>query len=147
MTWLYGEGCRAVVAESWDEGRGRGTQSCIAHCGKRLTRWGGDRYHKFGEKIEQLQRRQDQLKGCTDHASLDEYNRLETDLCRVEMQEDAYWKQRAKQHWLKDADANTKFYHRYASNRRNKNTLIKIMDSRGEWMEGDDMAGCGSGLF
>ncbi|XP_019167308.1 PREDICTED: uncharacterized protein LOC109163041 [Ipomoea nil] len=91
MAWLYDEGCRAVVAESWEEGRDRGAQG--------------------------------------------------SDLCRVEMQEDAYWKQRAKQHWLKDADANTKFYHRYASNRRNKNTLVKIMNDSGEWMEGDDMAG------
>ncbi|XP_019164365.1 PREDICTED: uncharacterized protein LOC109160532 [Ipomoea nil] len=69
MAWLYDEGCRAVVAESWEEGRSRGAQSCIAHCGR-----------------------------------------------RVEMQEDAYWKQKAKQHWLKDADANTKFYHRNPMN-------------------------------
>ncbi|XP_019151871.1 PREDICTED: uncharacterized protein LOC109148592 [Ipomoea nil] len=41
MAWLYDEGCRAVVAESWEEGRDRGAQGCIAHCGNRLTRWGG----------------------------------------------------------------------------------------------------------
>ncbi|XP_019167296.1 PREDICTED: uncharacterized protein LOC109163029 [Ipomoea nil] len=141
MAWLYDEGCRTVVAKSWEEGRGGGTQNCIRHCGNRLTRWGGDRYHKFGEKIVLLRKRQDRLRGCTDPASLAEYNRLEVDLCREEMQEDVYWRQRAKQHWLKDADANTKFYHRYASNRRKKNTLIKIMDNHGDWVEGDSMTG------
>ncbi|XP_019170410.1 PREDICTED: uncharacterized protein LOC109165884 [Ipomoea nil] len=30
--------------------------------------------------------------------------------------EDVYWRQRAKQHWLKNADANTKFYHRNSLN-------------------------------
>ncbi|XP_019176340.1 PREDICTED: uncharacterized protein LOC109171740 [Ipomoea nil] len=141
MAWLYDEGCRAVVAESWEEGKGGGTQSCIKHCGNRLSRWGGDRYHKFGEKIRLLRKGQERLRGCTDPTSLTEYNRLEESLSRLEVQEDVYWRQRAKQHWLKNADANTKFYHRYASHRKRKNTLHRLMNGDGEWVEGDDMSG------
>ncbi|XP_019171157.1 PREDICTED: uncharacterized protein LOC109166713 [Ipomoea nil] len=50
--------------------------------------------------------------GRTDPASLTEFQRLEGILSNMEIQEDTYWRQRAKQHWLKNADAtNTKFYH------------------------------------
>ncbi|VFQ64830.1 unnamed protein product [Cuscuta campestris] len=37
----------------------------------------------------------------------DEFRKLDFELSRLEAQEDAYWKQRAKQHWLRGADANT----------------------------------------
>ncbi|XP_019191056.1 PREDICTED: uncharacterized protein LOC109185569 [Ipomoea nil] len=111
MAWLHDEGCRAVVEKSWGEGRSRGLQECVTLCGDRLTRWGRDRFHKFGEKILCLRKEQLRLRGCTDPVSLAEFQRLEECLTRVELQEDTYWRQRAKQHWLKDADANTRFYH------------------------------------
>ncbi|XP_019175839.1 PREDICTED: uncharacterized protein LOC109171159 [Ipomoea nil] len=104
-------GCREVVEKSWGEGRDRGLQECTAFCGTRLTRWGGDRFHKFGEKIAALRKEQMRLRGRTDSVSLTEFRRLDACLTRIELQEDVYWRQRAKQHWLKDADANTKFYH------------------------------------
>ncbi|XP_019186508.1 PREDICTED: uncharacterized protein LOC109181212 [Ipomoea nil] len=110
MTWLHDEGCRNVVEQSWQEGRGQGLQNCIQYCGTRLTRWGGDRYHKYGKRINELTREQQRLRGRTDPASLAEFQHLELLSC-TEAQEDAYWRQRVKQHWLKEADANTKFFH------------------------------------
>ncbi|XP_019175465.1 PREDICTED: uncharacterized protein LOC109170766 [Ipomoea nil] len=112
MAWLHDEGCRSVVEQSWQEGRSQGLQNCIQYCGNRLTRWGGDRYHKYGKRINELTREQQRLRGRTDPASLAEFQRLEQLLSCTEAQEDAYWRQRAKQHWLKEADANTKFFHR-----------------------------------
>ncbi|XP_019150538.1 PREDICTED: uncharacterized protein LOC109147330 [Ipomoea nil] len=91
MAWLYDEGFRAVVAKSWEEERSQGTRNCIEHCGNR---------------------EQQLLRGRTDSASLAEFQRLEGVLYSMETQENVYWRQRAKQHWLKGADANTKFYHR-----------------------------------
>ncbi|XP_019158838.1 PREDICTED: uncharacterized protein LOC109155671 [Ipomoea nil] len=98
MAWLYDDGCRNVVEKSWEEGRSEGIQDCITHCGNKLSRWGGDRYHKFGEKIRHLRKQQLHLRGRTDLASLNEFQRLEGILSNMEIQEDAYWRQRAKQH-------------------------------------------------
>ncbi|XP_019158834.1 PREDICTED: uncharacterized protein LOC109155667 [Ipomoea nil] len=64
MTWLYDEGCRGVVEQAWQEGRGQGLQGCVQYCGNRLTRWGGDRFHKYGKQIVQLKRDQQRLRGC-----------------------------------------------------------------------------------
>ncbi|XP_019165702.1 PREDICTED: uncharacterized protein LOC109161665 [Ipomoea nil] len=121
MAWLHDEGCRGVVERAWSEGAGRGLQECISLCGNRLMRWGGERFHKFGERFRNLRKEQLRLRGCNDPASLAEFQRLEECLCRIEVQEDAYWRQRAKQHWLKNADANTKYYH------------------SGDWVEGEAM--------
>ncbi|XP_019166962.1 PREDICTED: uncharacterized protein LOC109162734 [Ipomoea nil] len=139
MAWLYDEGCREVVQQSWQEGRGQGLQSCIEYCGNRLTRWGGDQYHKYGKQINDLNKKQQRLRGCTDPASLAEFQRLEQLLSRTEAQEDAYWRQRAKQHWLNEAAANTKFFHRYASHRKKKNTISRLMNDNGDWVEGEPM--------
>ncbi|XP_019191719.1 PREDICTED: uncharacterized protein LOC109186245 [Ipomoea nil] len=98
MAWLYDEGCRGVVEQAWQEGRGQGLQGCVQYCGNRLTRWGGDRFHKYGKQIVQLKRDQQRLRGCTDSASLVEFQRIEQLLSRTDAQEDAYWRQRAKQH-------------------------------------------------
>ncbi|XP_019166949.1 PREDICTED: uncharacterized protein LOC109162719 [Ipomoea nil] len=139
MAWLHDEGCRDVVEKAWNEGGGRGLQECISLCGNRLTRWGGERFHKFGERMRNLRKEQLHLRGCNDPVSLAEFQRLEECLSCIEAQEDTYWRQRAKQHWLKNADANTKYYHRYASHRKKKNTIVKIMNDSGDWVEGEAM--------
>ncbi|XP_019155096.1 PREDICTED: uncharacterized protein LOC109151960 [Ipomoea nil] len=111
ISWLHDEGCRGVVEEAWEEGRNMGMQDCLQLCGKRLASWGGDRFHKFGKQIKQLRKEQDYLRGRRDSASLVEFRRLEAELCRLEAMDDSFWRQRAKQHWLQGADANTRFFH------------------------------------
>jgi len=104
-----------------------------------LRKWGGEHFHRFGERIKLLRKCQLPLRGCRDSVSLAEFQRIEDQLARLEAQEDSYWKQRAKQHWLRGADANTRFYHRYASARKKKNSLSRLMNSAGDWVEGEAM--------
>ncbi|XP_019163057.1 PREDICTED: uncharacterized protein LOC109159400 [Ipomoea nil] len=54
-------------------------------------------------------------------------------------QEDVYWKQRAKQHWLREGDMNTRFFHLSASNRKRKNQLLKLRNGEGSWVEGQGL--------
>ncbi|XP_019198918.1 PREDICTED: uncharacterized protein LOC109192679 [Ipomoea nil] len=101
MAWLHDEGCRGVVETAWEDGRNMGFQDCILYCGDRLSRWGDDRFHKFGEQIMNLRKEQLHIRGLTDTASLAEFQHLETKLSSMEAQEDVYWRQRAKQHCLR----------------------------------------------
>ncbi|XP_019170561.1 PREDICTED: uncharacterized protein LOC109166130 [Ipomoea nil] len=91
------------------------------------------------EGCKELQQRQDAIRNRRDLVALTEYQQIENSLKRIEAQEDVFWRQRAKQHWLRGADANTKFYHRYASARRKKNFISSIKCDAGNWVEGDDM--------
>lgn len=70
---------------------------------------------------------------------MQEYIEATAQLRRLYDQEELYWKQRSKQHWLKEGDRNTKFFHRYATSRRQKNRLNRIRNDEGEWVDMDVM--------
>lgn len=57
-------------------------------------------------------------------------------------QMEIYWKQRSRALWLNHGDRNTKFFHRTATVRRNKNRIISLIDERGyEVRSSYDIAG------
>ncbi|XP_019172825.1 PREDICTED: uncharacterized protein LOC109168241 [Ipomoea nil] len=139
MAWLLDEGCKDVVMTAWQEGRSEGLLNCQQYCGGKLMRWGGDHFHKFGDRIRQLRQRMENIRNRRDPTSLAEFQQINNQLNQLEAQEEVFWKQRAKQHWLRGTDANTKFYHRYASARKKKNYIASIKNNAGVWVEGNDM--------
>jgi len=44
------------------------------------------------------------------------------------IQEDTFWKQRAKTFWIRDGDMNTKFFHAAATSRKQKNKITKLFN-------------------
>lgn len=48
-------------------------------------------------------------------------------------QEEKYWGQRARIKWLKYGDKNSRYCHLSTMYRRNKNRIMQIKDSNGEW--------------
>ncbi|XP_019150373.1 PREDICTED: uncharacterized protein LOC109147192 [Ipomoea nil] len=138
MAWLLDEGCREVVEEAWGHGV-EDLQTRLERCGMRLQSWGGDRFHKFGEWIASFKKQHMSCRGRLSPQALEDFCRLETELVRLEKQEDVFWRQRVKQHWLRGADANTRFYYRYASARKRKNTILRLKEDLGGWVDGDAM--------
>ncbi|XP_031106357.1 uncharacterized protein LOC116011005 [Ipomoea triloba] len=126
-----------VVEDALKDRKAEGLISCLHLCGERLRRWGEDHFHKFGERIRLLRRKQLSLRRVRDPTFLAEFQLLEDQLARLEAQEDAIWKQRAKQHWLRGADTNTWFFHRYASAQKKKNSLSRLKNDSGVWVEGE----------
>ncbi|XP_019163090.1 PREDICTED: uncharacterized protein LOC109159433 [Ipomoea nil] len=154
FTWEKGEGTedwieekldRVVATDEWEvveEAWGHGVedlQARVERCGVKLQKWGGNRFHKFGKRIASLKKQQLNCRGRLSPQALADFHRLESELVRLEKQEDVFWRQRAKQHWLRGADANTRFYHRYASARKRKNTILRLKDELGGWVDGDGM--------
>lgn len=52
-------------------------------------------------------------------------------------QQEIYWQQRTKQFWLREGDQNTKFFHKYASTRRQNNSILGLQDGSGNWVQAD----------
>ncbi|XP_019185254.1 PREDICTED: uncharacterized protein LOC109180221 [Ipomoea nil] len=88
MAWLLDEGCKEVVQTAWQEGRTEGLLHCQQLCGEKLMQWGGDQFHRFGKRINHLQRRQDAIRNRQDMVALVEYQQIENTMRRVEAQED-----------------------------------------------------------
>lgn len=56
---------------------------------------------------------------------------LKYKLEKLEDQRDLYWRQRAHVHWLKNGDRNTNYFHQYASERKRRNRLRKLIRDDG----------------
>ena len=52
---------------------------------------------------------------------------MKRQLSKVRTQMDIFWRQRGKQHWMRDGDRNTKNFHRVASMRRRYSAIDKIV--------------------
>nr|GMC67927.1 uncharacterized protein LOC109167502 [Ipomoea batatas] len=55
-------------------------------------------------------------------------------LCVLQHQ-NTYWRQRAKQFWLKEGDSNTVFFHKAVKRRQQTNRIMKLRDNNGMWIE------------
>ncbi|VFQ84628.1 unnamed protein product [Cuscuta campestris] len=126
--WLRDDGYKDVIKEAWNSSSTLSLQDRLGYCGKKLMAWGGDKMHKFGKQIKHLKAKVERFRGCRSATGLREFNRLDGELSKLLEQEDIYWRQRAKQHWLRSADANTKYFHQYASYRRKKNHIARLQD-------------------
>lgn len=57
---------------------------------------------------------------------------LQRKKCKILEQEEASWRLKSRAIWLKEGDGNSKFFHRFASSRREKNSIWKIKDGKGD---------------
>lgn len=96
-------------------------------------------FHNFGKIIRDLKKQLAVLKLRQDVTLVAKYNKIHTKLSHCLNQEEIYWKQRAKQFWLREGDKNTKFFHNYASTGKRKNQIGKLRDPAKNWVEGDNM--------
>ena len=65
----------------------------------------------------------------------EEINQVRKEINDLLDSEEIFWGQRAKAHWLREGDKNTKFFHAKASERRKQNTILGIWDKNGMWCE------------
>ncbi|XP_019163176.1 PREDICTED: uncharacterized protein LOC109159529 [Ipomoea nil] len=62
--WLLDGGCREVVEREW------ASTARLDVCGRGMRRCGGDRYHRYGKRIEGIQKEMNALRGGRDPVSL-----------------------------------------------------------------------------
>lgn len=134
-SWLLDENCDNIVNGAWQNSKSFSFTDRIRQCGEELLLWGGAYHQNFRKKKNLLRGIIDGLKA---NNSLEAHMELMNteQLLLLLSQEEVYWKQCAKQHWLTAGDGNTRFFHHYASSRRKKNQLLRLRDDNGEWVEG-----------
>lgn len=54
--------------------------------------------------------------------------------------EDEFWRQETGIRWFSEGDKNTEFFHNLVIRRWKKLQIKRIQNSKGEWLEGDQLA-------
>lgn len=88
-------------------------------------------------KVQELSLIQDQ--GTSQHVG--EKAILQNNRELILAEEDLWWKQWAKQHWLRFGDRNTKFYHFHANQRRRTNNISCILRANGRMLNDHSLIG------
>lgn len=72
-----------------------------------------------------------QLQNQGNEEEIEVINQIKISLLQKLDEDELKWKQRTKQHWLKNGDRNKKFYHLYANQRKKNNRISLLMESGG----------------
>ncbi|XP_031091127.1 uncharacterized protein LOC115996126 [Ipomoea triloba] len=132
---LWIANCRILVAESWTASRGANLISRLNSCSKALWDWGRKLNKDFQPKIDYYLKQMDLLRNRSDHAGMLAFSDAQRCCIHLLHQQNTYWKQRAKSFWHKNGDLNSRFFHNTVKRRRRNNTINKLKNSAGTWVE------------
>jgi len=103
----------------------------FVNCSTKLQSWGRRKRVRFKEEINKCVRLLEELRAQPNGMMLTHYVATREKHARLLLQEEAFWKQRAKMHWLKEGDMNTKFFHASAVARDKLKTVCKLRTDDG----------------
>lgn len=90
---------------------------------------------EFKQKLLHVKNKLRQFRSRRDVYGAEKYSMARKEFHELLKRQEIYWQQRAKQFWLREGDQNTRFFHKHASSRRRNNTVIKLKDKDGVWLE------------
>lgn len=107
----------------------------LQDCTNDLEHWGRSLKTRFTHDIKRCKSDIDTLLISHDPESEASLGAATHKLGVLLMQEENCWRQRAKVHWLKDGDRNTKFFHAMASQRKCRNAIQSLTKGDGTLVE------------
>lgn len=136
--WVKDQDCLNLVKTSWEHTAGREILDKLSYVTLCIEEWGGGLSHEFNQKLLECRRKLKKFRTRRDVPGIQIYNAVRWEYLSLLERKEVYWKQRAKQFWLQNGDQNTKFFHRFASARKQKNTINRIKDVHGEWKDTEE---------
>lgn len=98
--WLREEGSYGIVFDSWSNSIGMDLLDRLGSCSKSLYDWGRVLARRFREGIGACTRKLESLQGRIDSVSVNEFQVQKDLLVKLLLQEEDFFKQRAKLYWL-----------------------------------------------
>ena len=134
--WLKDISCEGVVKDSWGDDSVRGSawgfNRKIFACQDNLREWNRK---SFGHVRNLLQRKLADLKSLEESDGYRQQSiwlqALRMEIQQLKTKEEAKWKQRSKNAWLKEGDSNTKYFHCRANQRNRRNHILGLEDENG----------------
>src|ERR1044072_6397447 len=140
--WLQSEEeCTEVVAEAWSQPSLSFPDKVNSVCGA-LDSWGKQKFGDLPKQIAKTKLLLQNLQRSVQTAETIEATRqAEAGLDSLLVQEEVFWSQRSRATWLQQGDKNTSFFHKKASQRRQRNLIEEITDDAGnKFVEDEEIA-------
>ncbi|GAU35438.1 hypothetical protein TSUD_375280 [Trifolium subterraneum] len=125
FTWIKRRGNPHVIEERLD--RAMASTSWL----QLFPQVGKKKRIRFKEEIDECVRRMNEFRGNQDEEGSMQYQELSERHATLLIQEEGYWKQRAKMNWLQEGDMNTRFFHMSAIVRSKKKKVTKLIADNG----------------
>ncbi|KAG5563119.1 hypothetical protein RHGRI_005763 [Rhododendron griersonianum] len=141
--WSSHPDCEQVVAKEWEcQHRGSDMYGLVQRlkcCKEALLRWSK---RTFGKDKLRLKVLQEKLKGIqAEPYSQVRFEQEKEYVKEVEillLREEMMLHQRSRINWLSYGDRNSAFFHASINQRRQRNQLVNLRTSRGEWIESEE---------
>lgn len=121
------------MKNSWHPESSIDIQYKIDVCSKALFEWGQHLTASFKNRLAECKNEMYRLRGIGDVASKLKLQATSEEYILILSQQETFWKQRAKQHWLLYSDTNSRYFHAAASSRKNRNSFNQLQDNNGSW--------------
>lgn len=109
--------------------------SCISQkldkCADDLNRWDKENNQPIRKEIEKCRKKLKKARMQVCSRNINYFNVLRRRLDTLLVKDDIIWKQRAKTHWYKEGDLNTRYFHASATTRRSVNKILQLQDANG----------------
>lgn len=109
-------------------------QNRLANCRSQLIHWNRRTFKRRELNITALMSKLTKLQQNWS-AHIDEITETTKLVDRLLVQEESFWHQRSRVKWLREGDANTKFFHQSTLHRRRSNHVLKLKTENGTWEE------------
>jgi hypothetical protein len=129
--WKLEPGFNDFFTESWTNSGNDSVVSRLDRCAGDLSDWSRTHCHKIRKAIATCRQRLTYLRNNFTGTNQDQIAAVSRNLSQLMLQDDVYWRQRAKKHWYKDGDKNTKFFHASATTRKKANRILSLEDDNG----------------
>ncbi|EPS63383.1 hypothetical protein M569_11401 [Genlisea aurea] len=134
--WTTIPGCADVIHQSWaPNSQPTNFNYRIQKTRMSLLKWYQSKVGPIKSRLQKIATELDLLarQSITDDIKHCE-SALKEEQASLWKQEEMYWKQRGKIHWLRCGDRNTAFFHASASEKRTQNRIAGIKNAHGLWI-------------
>ncbi|KAL0361211.1 UNVERIFIED_CONTAM: hypothetical protein Sradi_3805600 [Sesamum radiatum] len=126
--WASSTDCEQVIREGWhilNDSSHFPLLSKLSSCTSRLKEWSTKQGTlSLKQQIQHCEAKLTRIRRQPlTPANKSEANRIRGELERLLAEDEVYWKQRGKVHWLREGDRNTSFFHNQANTRRRMNAI------------------------
>lgn len=141
-SWVSHPDFCPLMRECWSpeeiprEGRVLAFVKQLNRCRRTLIPWSKSAFPNTRVLIDGLVQRIERIKEEIYTVPMrDEIEELKHQIGVLWQREETYWWQQSRTNWLKAGDLNTHYFHRKTTIRSQRNTVAKIKDQHGEWVE------------